>query len=379
MKICLLANPKSIFIKNWSEFYSKGNNEVHIIYLDRILAPINKISTPGVFFHRIRLFSFTLLNLQSFYNYLQLRRLLYKIKPDILHVHYISYHAWLAALSGFHPLVVSAYGSDIYIEAEESMRHRNWVKYVFKTADLITTTSKTLRKYIIEKYKVNKNKIVNFYWGLNLKLFKKNYNNEVKKLRRKYNLGKETFVILSSRHMKPLYGIHYIIESIPEVVNKRKNVKFILLRGSSVKEYEQQLRDQIKDLNIENFVIFISEYLSPKDMAVYNNLADIIISTPISDQFSEAILEGMACGAIPIVNNLDVYTEHLEDGKNGFFVDREKPKDIAKKIIYCIDNHTKLKEKFAKINRKILEEENDWDKNSKIMIQHYNKLIKKDL
>ena len=100
-----------------------------------------------------------------------------------------------------------------------------------------------------------------------------------------------------------------------------------------------------------------------------------MISLPISDQFSGALKEAMACSAIPLIHDLEVYHEHLEDGKNGFFIDRENPAEVAKKIIYCIDHHPELKEKIGKINRKILEEKSDWNKNKKLMLGIYKKIL----
>jgi glycosyltransferase involved in cell wall biosynthesis len=70
------------------------------------------------------------------------------------------------------------------------------------------------------------------------------------------------------------------------------------------------------------------------------------------------------------------FCELIEDGKNGFLVDRENLKDVAQRIIYCIDNHPELKEKLAKINREILEKTSDWAKNSKAMLRLYEKMIR---
>jgi glycosyltransferase involved in cell wall biosynthesis len=273
-------------------------------------------------------------------------------------------------------MIVSAWGTDIYTEAKILKKNRKWVIKTMNEADIITSTSKTLKKHIIDNFEIDKNKAINFYWGQDLGTYKRGYESEVSKLREKYGLRPDTFIVLSSRNMKPSYGIHYIIKVIPKVIKNRKNVNFIFLRGYGIDEYVVELKELIKKLEIEDRVIFIPEFLNDHELAALNNLADVVISLPESDQLSSAVKEAMACGAIPMVHDLKVYHELIEDGQNGFLVNRNDLKDLSQKIIYCIDNHLKLKEEFAKINREILEETSDWEKNSKSILELYKNLIK---
>jgi glycosyltransferase involved in cell wall biosynthesis len=281
----------------------------------------------------------------------------------------------VAASLDIHPLLASAWGGDIYIDAKNSNRSRNWVDYTFKRADKIITTSKTLRKFILKNYDVQPERIMSFYWGQDLELYKIGYTSEVKKLRKQLGISDDDFVILSSRNMRPPYGIHYIVKAIPEVLKKKKNVKFIFLAGLGFEDYINEIKSQIKDMNAEKNTIFISKFLSQKELVVYNNLADAVISLPVSDQLSNAIKEGMACGAVPIIRDLEVYHELIKDGKNGFLVNREDTTEVAKRIIYCIDNHPELKNKMARLNREKLEAESDWNKNKKLMLKIYLEIL----
>jgi glycosyltransferase involved in cell wall biosynthesis len=318
MRICIISNPNSIFIKRWAEFYASNNHEVHIIHVDSIKNISKKVSVPGAKIHRIFFLTFILLNLQTILNLIQLLWILKKVKPDILHAHILTYPSYLAVLTGFHPIIASAWGSDIYIEAKTQKENRFWVLTTLEKADLITTTSKTLKRHIIDNFNVPSKKVTRFYWGQDLKTFKRGYEKEVQEFRKKYGLRSDTFVVLSSRNMKPSYYIRDIIKCIPDVLKKRKNVKFIFLRGYSIDEYVIELKKLISELKLEKHVIFIDEFLDPGDLAAVNNLADVVISLPSSDQLSGSIKEAMACGAIPISQDLEVYHELIEDGKNGF-------------------------------------------------------------
>ena len=74
MRICLIANPHSIFIKRWAKLYSQYNHEVHIIYIDRLQNLRKKVSVPGATVHKVYFLTFIFLDLQFAFNYLQLLR-----------------------------------------------------------------------------------------------------------------------------------------------------------------------------------------------------------------------------------------------------------------------------------------------------------------
>ncbi len=85
-------------------------------------------------------------------------------------------------------------------------------------------------------------------------------------------------------------------------------------------------------------------------------------------------MEGMACGVIPIVSNIKVYEQYLKNEINAFVVNPNNPKDIAEKINHCI-KHPEIQNRFYNINKKIIEENENWDENSKKMMMLYKNLL----
>ena len=80
-----------------------------------------------------------------------LKKVIKEEKPQILHSHYLTSYSFIAALSGFHPFVVSAWGSDVYIYPKKSPLHAQMLRFILKRADKILSTShimaKETRKY----------------------------------------------------------------------------------------------------------------------------------------------------------------------------------------------------------------------------------------
>lgn len=371
MKICYLAHAGMIHTERWVRYFADKGHEIHLIspepfegdnienvelYLLRRVRP------------RIRIVS-ALIDILC--HIVQTRKLVRKIKPDILHAHYISDCGILAALSGFHPLVLSAWGSDVLVDPKASNISNIMVKFALKKADLTLTTSQYLKGYLHREFKLPDNSVMAFHWGTDLRIFHKGCETEVRELRSKLGVDDSNFVTLSPRHLRDHYGIAYIVHAMPYIVAKYPGVILILLRGAAKDSgYESRIDKLAKELGVAQNVRLLYQELKPEEMAAYYNMSDVLISIPKTDQFAACIVEGMACGVIPIVGNLEVYREYLTDGENAFFVDRENPEDIAEKVIHCIE-HPELKEGFYAINRKIIEEKLDWNKNAPHMEKLY--------
>jgi len=371
MKICYIADAGLIHTETWVKYFADKGHEIHWISPE----PFEGDNTGDLKLYllkrvrpRIRIIS-VLIDILC--QIVQTRRLVRKIKPDILHGHYIFVNGFLAALSGFHPLILTVWGSDVFVDPHRSRIHRCAVRLALKRADLVTTSSRYTNEYIRQELNVSPNKIKTIPWGIVINLFQKGYLSEVRTLRKNLNIDDNTFTVISPRAMGEHYGIEFIVKSIPHIIEKYPNICFIFLRGFAMStSYENKLKAMAENLGVKEYTRFVPQRLDREEMAIYYNMCDIFVSIPRTDQFASCIVEGMACGIIPIVGNLEVYREYLTDSKNAFFVDRENPKDIAEKVIHCIE-HPELKERFYRINRKIVEEKLDWDKTAPYMEDLY--------
>jgi glycosyltransferase involved in cell wall biosynthesis len=362
-KICFLATSHSIHTQRWIEYLSRRGYEVHLICFS-----YQKIKNAKIHVVKERR-SVT----DFFMKLAKIKEIIKKINPDILHAHFVSYYGKYAAFCNFHPLILSVWGEDILIDSMKSFLTKILVSYSLKKADYITTTSSDMKKRLTKDFNIDKKKIASFSWGINHNVFYRNYKSDVKKLRKKLKISKNSRIVLSPRSMRELSNTHYIVKSIPEVIGKYPNTIFIFL-GGHLKDssYEARIISRINELKVTKNVRIISEPLTPKEMAAFYNLSDIFISIPFADQLSSTLLEGMACGSIPLVSNLPVYKERIRNNINGFIISN-LDRDLAKTIINCLSS-LRIKSKIYKLNKKMLKEKDDWDKNAKILEQIYTKL-----
>ena len=370
MRICYVADGASIHTQRWLNYFAQKGHEVHLICWKAMSGYDNSI--------RIHLLTRLAPKIWAASQYLsflfwiiQVRRLIRRIKPDIVDGHFITVYGFLAACSGFHPLVLTAWGSDVLVAPKNSIIGRFTVRFALRKANLTLTTSQYLRGYLHREFGLPQDRIRAIPWGVNLKIFHQGYETEVNELRAELGTGDSNFVILSPRHMRDNYRIEYIVQAVPYIVAKYPNVIVILLKGAAQdSEYESKIDNLSMELGMAQNIRVIRRELRPQEMAVLYNASNALISIPKADQFAACIQEGMACGVIPIVADLEVSHQYLTDGENALFVNPEDPEQIAQKIIYCVE-HPELKERFYEINRKIIEEKEDWDKNARKMEELY--------
>ncbi|NQV01019.1 MAG: glycosyltransferase, partial [Bacteroidia bacterium] len=145
MRVLLLSDVNSAHTKRWATSLSQNGIDLAIFSIARTTdnwtdnLEIRLFSKgnyqPGIF-------SSTLLDKSSFLKLVPyLKRTIRQFKPDIVHAHYATSYGLLGALTGFHPLVISVWGSDVLQFPKHSSVGKWIVRFNFKRADTICSTS----------------------------------------------------------------------------------------------------------------------------------------------------------------------------------------------------------------------------------------------
>ena len=134
-KLVLLGDASNPHIQRWMGYFIKRAYEIHLI-------SFQAGDIDGVKIHYIRTPDFLIISqitklwrkigfLSAIY---KVRKLIFSIAPDILHAHWSTSYGLLAAVSGFHPLVISTWGSDIMDSPKKSwIIKKTWTNFNSKT------------------------------------------------------------------------------------------------------------------------------------------------------------------------------------------------------------------------------------------------------
>lgn len=298
---------------------------------------------------------------------IQVRKLLRKIKPDLVHGYYLtSYGGIYSALSGFHPVINSTSGSDVLLDVYTTILPSQ--KRYFFSKILLTTVLRNSDSLIAVSPRIGRmlnnfgcpsDKIAVVPVSVDTNLFRK-YSSKPQDLIESLRIDKDDKIIISTRNLAPIYGIESLIGALPIIIKKVPNAKVILLgQGSS----RHKLKTMAKRFGIEKYVNFIG-FVGYKEVPRYLNLADVYVSTSLSDGTARSLLEAMACQLPVVVSDIEANKEWIKHGQNGLLFQRKDPEDVANKIIYALENEHLMK-KMSWKNRQLILDRAKWEKNMK--------------
>ena len=298
---------------------------------------------------------------------LHFKKVLRKIKPDILHSGNVLNISFLAALSGFHPLLVMPNGSDVLIYPKKYKSVRLINNYVFSKTDWVTCDAEYVKKRIVIDYKYNSNKITVFPWGIELDIFKESHiENSLRK-----KLGwEDKIVLISNRHFEPVYDHKTLVEAFKLALVKNSDLRLLLVGDGKVRE---DIRELINEYGLGKY-IYLTGRISREEMAHRLNEADVYITTSISDGTSVSLLEAFACKKPVIVSDIPCNREWIKDGENGFLAKVGDIQMFSKHIVNLGSDKT-LQSKMGKFNGDLAKEKADWVKNYQKLEIIYNSLL----
>lgn len=362
MKICYVNKGTSVHDKRFLEHLASKYDTHLISYSNSPLLNLKDLT--GLTIHQIPIpspkMAFPIASLMT-------PLLIRKIKPDIVSGFYLLTHGFYSALANYHPLVQMAAGSDVLIAPNKSCLHQSIVKFSLKKADSVYIDCEYGKKSIL-KLGYPEDKIVVFPWGIDLDFFNPNINGrDVRK-----RLGWENnFIIICTRNHKPVYGVEYLINSMPHIIKKEPSVRFLMIGSGRL---TAKLKQMVKDLKIETYVKFIGS-IPNEELPKYLAASDIYVSSSLSDGTSVSLLEAMGCGLPVVVTDVNANLEWVINGENGLVIPKKNTTDIIKSICALLKDDN-LRKTFGRRNWRIAKERASWSNSVKLLDSMYQSLCR---
>jgi glycosyltransferase involved in cell wall biosynthesis len=354
LTLAYIADGSSVHVRRFLGYLANKGYDVHLITYTP--SKIDNVKIHKVATHRMKI---PLRVVQTF-------NLIRKISPDIVHAFYITNNGVVAALSGFHPLILSAWGSDIGTDPEKSGIVRFFIKLALKTADLLETSDELGLKRLIE-LGVDPKKIFLHNMGVDTTLFSP----AAKSVELRRSLGIDnSYSVLCARWWRPEYHVAVFIRAIPFVLEKMPDVKFILIGGGML---ENELKELVARLGVGEHVSFVGR-VSEEEMPKYLASVDIYVDTTTDREFDyfgrilktrggggmgQTTRQAMACGAPQIFSN----QMNVRHGNwfRGLIYEQMDYRDLAEKIVQLLRDE-KLRKRIGEESRKVVLETCDMEK-----------------
>lgn len=241
---------------------------------------------------------------------------------------------------------------------------KRMIQLIAKNADCFITISEYTKNLFKEKYGLNP---IVIYHGVDSKKFKFDKNARTK-IRKTFDLGEEDKLVLFAGHLISYKDPLTFIKSIPDVLKKFPNSKF-LMKG------EGPLFNKIiklsEELNIKDSVIIQK---ASSDIEKYYSASDLFVLCSLNEMFGLVYLEAMAC-SLPVIASDSGGTPEVV-GDAGILFKTGDSYDLSKKINMMFSNKLLIK-KYAKKGLERIKKRFKWEDAAKKYYTTYSDMIGK--
>jgi glycosyltransferase involved in cell wall biosynthesis len=243
---------------------------------------------------------------------------------------------------------------------EKFMVSFNWFLRIFEEkmlerANKIIAVSHFTKRELLEYYKVPEEKIRVIHNGVDVNKFKPAQ--DKRKIKQALGFNPDDLTILSVGRLYARKGLFTLIESMPAIVERFKNAKFII-SGKGQSDEMRKLLAHAEKIGVKDNLIFTGYYPDKKLPKLYQ-AADVFAFSTFYEHHPFAVLEALSTGLPVVTTSVGGIPETIDSGKNGFLVEPFNPKQFADRILYLLEHPAEASE-MGLLARQTILERFDW-------------------
>jgi glycosyltransferase involved in cell wall biosynthesis len=251
----------------------------------------------------------------------RLRRLVRRLRPDVVHVQYINGTRDNLALKGMHGVVASAWGSDILEDpgCEPTPIERKYKRWLLQRAAAVDCSSQFLAR-AIRRYAGHRREVHVIPPGVDTSRFQP----IVREADRPLTLG-------FMKRLMPKYGPEYLIEAMPAIVAAHPRARLLMGGDGPLRE---ELERRVEELGLQENVSFLG-VLAYEEVPHVLRDVDIFVMPSVyeSETLGVAALEAGSMEIPVVASAVGGVGEAVIDGETGVLVPPRDAESLATAIL----------------------------------------------
>lgn len=337
MRLCFLGKLDSLHFQRWLRYFVARGHEVHYVGWQPQPVPVAglqihwlqaKESVPASVVrrptHHARIKwpqSIGPLVMGWRWRRAGLRAVVQRLRPDVLHGHFVTEHGFYAALCGYQPLVASTWGSDVLMHPRESPIYRHIVRYTLRASRLVHVQSEEVAARV-QAFGVPASRIIMTVFGiedhwLDVPL---PAHPPVRP------------VIISTRALERIYDTATLLEAMALVRVQQPQAVLRLYGEGSLRP---ALEAQARGLGLAGVVEFHGSRPHEQLPALLAQ-GQVYASASRSDSASVSLLEAMAVGLCPVVSDIPANRPWITEADNGLLFPPGDAPALARKLVQAL-------------------------------------------
>lgn len=275
-------------------------------------------------------------------------------QPDIVHAHYATSYGFFGAQLKAENYIVSVWGSDVFDFPRKSSMHKALIKYVFRKAKTILSTSNVMAEEI-QLYTKKTVHVTPF--GI-----------DVDKFSPKDKIN-STFIVGTVKSLEKVYGIDYLLEAFSIFHKNFPNSECHIYGKGSLLEELESLAQELDIAKSVKFKGYVNHDSVPEVLSDF----DVFCALSREESFGVAVLEASSCGIPVIVNNIGGLKEVVKDGVTGYILDATDNSQVADKMLF-LANSKEERQNLGEKGREFVKTNYSWTKSAQIMNEIYKNI-----
>jgi glycosyltransferase involved in cell wall biosynthesis len=294
LRIAYLALPNEVLAREWMAWFADAGHEVSLIV--RQGAEIRPGLHPGIRVVPMRPYRGVVAGrLTAVDARRALRETLAELHPDVLHIHDLTTgYGWLARVSGFHPYVLTVWGSDLLRVAPSRWDAGLLTRLQMRGADLVTANARFLLDVSVH-YWAKRERCTVVPFGVRTDRFHPAPPDPA--LRARLGLDGRR-IAFAPRMIAPLYDQAAVVRAIPSLPD---DVSVLMSAFNAIPATLAELEQLATDLGVRDRLVIVPG-ISREEMPAFVALADVVVTVPHTDGGASTVLEALAVGR-PIVGS----------------------------------------------------------------------------
>ncbi len=314
MRLAFLSIGRHIHTERWIRWFAENGHDCHLL-------TVQPGSVEGVTVHDIAT-RWGPKPWRYLVSLAKVKRILAKLKPDLLNTHFLTGYGYWGHFSGFHPNVLTVWGDDVYVTPRETPLKRWLARRALGSCECVTGDSTDILAACVE-LGARAEACYRVLWGVDFERFRPG---TAESWRIAHGFEADHVVFFSPRsYTQPYYNIDTVIRAAAEVMKREPRARFLF---SGYEGDPGPFRQKASAAGILPVTRMVGR-LPHQEFATALQASDVFISVPSVDATAVSLLEAMACGRAIIVSNLKSSVEWIREGHSGLVVPPRQAAELS--------------------------------------------------
>lgn len=273
-------------------------------------------------------------------------------KPDVIHVQWIPlvrkvpFDLWFFRFVQRRGIKI-VYTVHNVLPHDSGERFKDIYHRLYSSVDALICHNRQTKRRLESEFAINPSRI----WVIPHGLLFHDSVAELKDFRARIGIGENTCLVLIQGMLKPYKGVGFLLGAWQRLELQGGQARLMVV-GTGEPQIEQEIRDQVARLGIQDSVFLDFRYISDEELSSYYRCADILVYPYQSITGSGALMTGLCFRKPLILTRLPAFEEVFEGEKGPLFIDfgdEEALADSLKQLIEMPEQRARVAEECAQM------------------------------